>query len=148
MYQPYYYSQTGQADIGLLHDIEKAINGEYSAILCYEQLAKLAPSEEIRDQILEIREDEIHHFQIFSHIYMILSGMQAAPHITETCPTEYRAGMEFALKDEQKTVDFYHEIADKAEDPYIIEQFRRAASDEQNHAVWFLYFFILSSLLS
>ena len=50
-------------------------------------------------------------------------------------------GLEFALQDEQTTVDFYMEVADGASDPTIKEVFRRAAADEQNHAVWFLYYF-------
>ena len=33
------------------------------------------------------------------------------------------------------------EVADGASDRSIKEAFRRAAADEQNHAVWFLYFF-------
>ncbi|GAA3314104.1 hypothetical protein GCM10020331_005840 [Ectobacillus funiculus] len=42
----------------------------------------------------------------------------------------------------KKTVDFFYlDIADKAQDSYIKKQFRRAATDEQNHAVWFLYFY-------
>ncbi|KYD11778.1 hypothetical protein B4119_4180 [Parageobacillus caldoxylosilyticus] len=51
-------------------------------------------------------------------------------------------GLEYALKDEQETVDFYLDISDETNDPYIKEVFRRAAADEQNHAVWFLYYFI------
>lgn len=124
----------------LIHDIAKAINGEYSAIACYEHLARIAPTEEERKQILEIRQDEMRHFHVFSQIYTTLTGRQPSPQISEGCPSEYRAGIRFAFKDEQETVDFYHKIADKAKDPFIKEQFQRAAADEQNHAVWFLYF--------
>ncbi|GAA0370551.1 ferritin-like domain-containing protein [Bacillus horti] len=124
----------------ILDDVAKAINGEYSAISCYEQLAKLAPNAEEREQILEIRNDEIKHFHTFSHIYTSLSGRQPTPHISEPCPSEYVAGLNFAIKDEQNTVDFYLEISDKATDPFVKEAFKRAAADEQNHAVWFLYF--------
>jgi rubrerythrin len=131
----------------LIGDITKAINGEYSAIACYEQLAKIAPNEEVRNRILEIRKDEIRHYQIFSQIYFTITSRQPAPQIIEQCATEYRSGLEAALKDEQETVDFYHEIADTPKDPYVSEQFRRAAADEQNHAVWFLYFYTKSTLL-
>ena len=50
--------------------------------------------------------------------------------------------MEFALKDEQQTVDFYLEISDEATNQFVKEAFQRAAADEQNHAVWFLYYFV------
>lgn len=136
----YYYDFRAAPDAALIDDIAKAINGEFSAIACYEQLAKLAPNEEQRNQILEIRNDEIHHYQIFSHIYTSLTGRQPTPQIVEPCPAEYVAGLKAAFKDEQETVDFYLDIAEKANAPYIKEAFKRASADEQNHAVWFLYF--------
>ncbi len=130
------------ADQAFLNDVAQAINGEYSAIACYERLAKLAPNEEIRNQILEIRQDEISHYQRFSQFYYRLSGRQPTPQMSEECPEEYGAGLLFAFKDEQKTVDFYLDIADRATDPVIREAFRRAAADEQNHAVWFQHFIL------
>lgn len=136
-----YYNLTRQTN-KLVADIEKAINGEYSAIKCYAQLAKVAPNEEIRKQILEIRQDEINHLQTFGRIYTDLTGKQPKPKVTEECPNQYKDGLEFALNDEQKTVDFYLDIADEATNPSIKEAFRRAAADEQNHAVWFLYYFV------
>ncbi|WP_462410894.1 ferritin-like domain-containing protein [Neobacillus sp. Marseille-QA0830] len=126
----------------LIGDIERAINGEYSAIDCYAKLANLARNQQEREQILEIRQDEIKHYQHFVQIYQNLTGRQAQPKIIEDCPNTYVAGLEFALQDEQKTVDFYLEISDMATDPYIKEVFNRAAKDEQNHAVWFLYYFV------
>ncbi|GAB6991987.1 ferritin-like domain-containing protein [Paenibacillus pini] len=135
-----YYTNYYRTDTVLASDIEHAINGEYSAITCYEQLARLAPNEEERSKILEIRNDEIRHFHVFAQIYTTLTGRQPTPHLLEKCPTEYFEGINFAFKDEQKTVDFYLDIADKAIDPYMKEQVKRAAADEQNHAVWFLYF--------
>jgi rubrerythrin len=123
-----------------LNDLVKAINGQYSAIICYRRLAKQAPSAEERKQILEIRGDEIKHFRTFSDIYFTLTGRKPAPQITEECPKNYRQGLDAAFKDEQETVDFYYNVADQASEPYIKEQFQRAAVDEQNHAVWFLYY--------
>ena len=126
-------------DAGLAKEIATAINGEYSAIACYEKLIEMAPTEKERERINEIRNDEIRHFHLFCAIYTLITGNPAQPFVTEQCPSEYSAGLRFAIEDEQKTVDFYHEIADKATIPYIRQQFRRVAADEQNHAVWFLY---------
>lgn len=97
-------------------------------------------TQEVRDRILEIREDERRHLDEFSRIYTHLTGRRPIPQLTEECPDIYQIGVEAAFKDEQKTVDFYMDIADKAQDMSIKETFRRAAVDEQNHAVWFLYF--------
>ncbi|CAM3398942.1 ferritin-like domain-containing protein [Marinicrinis lubricantis] len=134
------YAPADHLQAELIHDLAKAIDGQYSAILCYGQLARLAPTEAIREQILEIRSDEIRHFQAFMRIYICLTGHSIRPQVTEPCPDTYDAGLHFAFRDEQKTVDFYLEIAEKTHDPYIKSIFRRAAADEQNHAVWFLYF--------
>ncbi|HET7579651.1 MAG TPA: ferritin-like domain-containing protein [Bacillales bacterium] len=137
---PYSYGSMPY-DHNLIQNVEKAINGQYSAIQCYSQLAESAPSEEQKKRILEIRQDEVRHYHTFSGIYTNLTGHQPAPKITESCPKDYVRGLKFAVEDEQKTVDFYREIADKTQDPYIQSAFRRAAEDEQNHAVWFLYFY-------
>ncbi|MFE0503252.1 ferritin-like domain-containing protein [Peribacillus butanolivorans] len=126
----------------LIRKLEKAINGEYSAIQCYEKLAELAPDEKQRKRIMEIREDEVKHFQRFSQIYTSLTGVQPQPKVTEPCPDSYSAGLEFAIQDEQETVDFYLEVTDGAADRSIRKAFRRAAADEQNHAVWFLYYLV------
>lgn len=125
----------------LVSDVEKAINGEYSAIHCYAKIAQMARNEQERNRILEIRQDEIRHFQQFEQIYLNLTGRRPQPKITEECPNIYLHGLEFAINDEQKTVDFYMEIADDVTDTHVKEVFRRAATDEQNHAVWFLYFY-------
>jgi len=127
-------------DIQLVDDIQKAINAEYSAIDCYEKLANMAPTQNERNKILEIQNDERRHFEEFSRIYTNLTGRQPTFQIIEECPEKYSKGVEFAFKDEQEAVDFYLDIADKAQDITIKDRFRRAASDEQNHAVWFLFF--------
>ncbi|MEX2104134.1 MAG: ferritin family protein, partial [Bacilli bacterium] len=86
------------------------------------------------------RNDEIKHYQAFTQIYVSLTGWQPSPQIIEQCETEYAAGLRASFKDEQNTTDFYLDIAEKSNDPYIKETFRRASADEQNHAVWFLYY--------
>lgn len=138
-YQQDYWRNTNNAL--LVADIQKAINGEYSAVQCYEKLAQMAPTDSEREQILEIRNDEIRHLEEFSRIYLNLTGRQPQPEMSEACAETYLEGIEASFKDEQETVDFYLDIADKAKDITIKKAFRRAAADEQNHAVWFLFFF-------
>ncbi|AIE58854.1 MULTISPECIES: ferritin-like domain-containing protein [Bacillaceae] len=135
-----YYELSNRQNDKLVKDIEKAINGEYSAIQCYEKLANLAPSSKERNQILEIRQDEIRHFQQFTQIYVSLTGRQPKYKLIEECPNTYKEGLEFAFLDEQETVDFYLDISEQTSDPYIKGVFHRASADEQNHAVWFLYY--------
>ncbi|WP_058309118.1 ferritin family protein [Gracilibacillus massiliensis] len=128
------------SDTQLITDIQQAINAEYSAIACYEKLAKMAPTQDERDKIREIQNDEKRHLEEFSSIFYQVTGKSPSYQISEQCPDNYKTGIEFAFKDEQETVDFYLNISDRAEHPTIKDRFRRAASDEQNHAVWFLFF--------
>ncbi|WP_338022579.1 ferritin-like domain-containing protein [Bacillus nitratireducens] len=83
----------------------------------------------------------IKHFHQFVQIYTLLTSKNPQPQITEVCPTLYLNGLEFAIQDAQRSVDFHLEIADEATDQQIKEVFRRVAADEQNHTVWFLYYF-------
>lgn len=100
----------------------------------------MAPTQDEKNKIFEIQKDEKRHLEEFSRIYTDLTRKEPDYQIIEDCPDKYKAGIEFAFKDEQEAVDFYLDIADKAKDPIIKERFRRAAADEQNHAVWFLFF--------
>ncbi|PZD95127.1 rubrerythrin family protein [Paenibacillus sambharensis] len=145
MYYPNQYRFYRSSDRQLVDDIAKAINGEHSAITCYEQLANLAPNEDVRKQIQEIRQDEIRHYQTFSQIYVNLTGSQHMPQMSEQCEGSYTDRLWASFKDEQETTDFYLDIAEKASDPAIQEKFRRASADEQNHAVWFLSFLTVPS---
>ncbi|MDI3409640.1 ferritin-like domain-containing protein [Bacillus sonorensis] len=137
---PYNPAFPARQNSRLIKDIGKAINGEHSAVICYQKLAQMAANPEIKKQILEIRQDEIRHFNTFLAFYTSLVDRKPDIKITEPCPAQYQAGLEFAFKDEQETVDFYLETSDHAQDRKIKEAFKRAAADEQNHAVWFLYF--------
>ena len=141
MYQNMYRA----VDYSLVDDLVKAINGEYSAIYCYGQLAEMAPTQEERNRINEIRQDEIRHYQSISTVYMHITGRQPNPQIVEQCAATYKAGLRASFIDEQETVDFYLDIAEKSSDPHVKELFKRAASDEQNHAVWFLFLLTTSS---
>ncbi|MYL35821.1 DUF2202 domain-containing protein [Pontibacillus yanchengensis] len=137
-YGLHYYRESH--DFQLTNDIQKAINAEYSATLCYKKIANMTTNKDEKDKILEIQRDEERHLEEFSNIYKELTGRKPSYQIIEECPDNYKEGIEFAFKDEQGAVDFYLDIADKALDPIIKDRFRRAAADEQNHAVWFLFF--------
>ncbi|GIP51843.1 MULTISPECIES: ferritin-like domain-containing protein [Paenibacillus] len=136
----YYYTWQPSTNTKIVTDLTKALNGEYHAIHCYEQLANQAPNQEIKNRILEIRNDEIIHYHLISPIYISLTGNKFSPQLTEPCAADFRSGVLASFKDEQETVDFYHRIARESNDSLIMDTFQQAAADEQNHAVWFLYF--------
>jgi rubrerythrin len=138
----YSYFETGRRKDQLVCAIAQAIKGEFEAIHYYAKLIELAPTKEEKEQIREIRRDEKKHYRIFIEIYRNLTGSYPPRPPMPSLPTSYKEGVLAAFKDEQKTADFYLDIADQTKDPYIRQQFTRAAHDEQNHAVWFLYYYL------
>ncbi|MCY7753912.1 ferritin-like domain-containing protein [Bacillus haynesii] len=138
--QPHHPAYPARQNDRLIKNLEKAVNGEHSAVVCYQKIAQKAPDSKTKQQILEIRQDEIRHFNAFLTFYTSLTGRKPDISITEPCPEQFRNALESAFKDEQETVDFYLDIADYVKERTIREAFKRAAADEQNHAVWFLYF--------
>jgi len=135
----YAINNWGQRSV-LSNQILKAINGEYAAIHCYGEIIQMAPSQKVREVVTEIRQDEIRHFETFSQMYQQLTGTQPQIQKQPSCPNSYVDAIKAAFIDEQETVDFYYGIASGTSDSTIQSAFKRAAADEQNHAVWFLYF--------
>ncbi|MCM3756519.1 ferritin-like domain-containing protein [Sporosarcina aquimarina] len=127
-------------DTKVLDDILKAIDSEYTAIACYELLASQAPNEEKKKRILEIRNDEMRHYETFWYLYYSLTDKEPNPKVTKQCANNYKTGVIDAFIDEQETVDFYHKISRSTDNPIIKNAFIQASADEQNHAVWYLYF--------
>ncbi|SIT91791.1 Rubrerythrin [Edaphobacillus lindanitolerans] len=132
----------------MIQNLVKAIDGEYNAIYCYEYLANQAPNAEIKNRIMEIRSDEIRHYKMFWELHQTLTGQEYQPKVTQKCPNNYWKGVSEAFLDEQITTEFYLDAARKASNVLVRNAFDSAARDEQNHAVWFLYFLTLLSISS
>ncbi|KUP03902.1 hypothetical protein Q75_17335 [Bacillus coahuilensis p1.1.43] len=122
----------------LVERLEIAINGEFSAIDCYSKLIRKAPTQHDKKVLREIIEDEKRHLEEFKTIYYGVTGRWPKPKIIESCPKNYVDAIEAAFQDEQMTVDSYLDLSSNL---YNKESnlVKRAAMDEQNHAVWFLY---------
>ncbi|MCY7781281.1 MULTISPECIES: ferritin family protein [unclassified Bacillus (in: firmicutes)] len=141
MYYSYYpYPAPYRADPVLIQNLKKAIHAEFSAIQCYRKLAELTHRDDVRKQIEEIRRDEMRHLREFSTLYGAITGKPIMPKQTEKCPDNFTRGLDAAFKDEQRTVDFYLRTAEETSNLKAKGIFTRAARDEQNHAVWFLYY--------
>ncbi|WP_231877318.1 ferritin-like domain-containing protein [Bhargavaea cecembensis] len=128
----------------MIRNLEKAIDGEYQAIYCYEYLANQAPDEDIRQRIMEIRSDEMRHYERFWNVYYSLTNKEYEPKLNEKCPSTYSAGVLAAFLDEQKATEFYLRSMREASAAEVRNAFDSAARDEQNHAVWYLYYLMES----
>lgn len=120
-------------------NLGKAINGEYNAVRKYEKLAQLTPNEDFRQIILNIRNDEVKHFRIFSEIYSQISGGKK-PQITESpLPGSFNEGVEESIRDELGDSEFYQVTSTLTNDPVFMRVLLNASHDEQRHSTWFSY---------
>lgn len=139
MHLPHLYiTPSKNPDLILLQDIVKSINGQYNAITCYAQIAEMAPVQQ-KEKFWGSGRKRFVITTPSSTSISILPVKNPRNH-SGTLSEKLPGSPEFALKDEQETVDFYLHIADRALTPYIKQAYMRAAQDEQRHAVWFLFF--------
>ncbi|PYZ98944.1 rubrerythrin family protein [Alteribacter lacisalsi] len=124
----------------MIRNIARSIDDEYTAVICYEVLMQMAPDEYAANRIMRIREDKMRHYRMFSEIYTMITNRQHQPQMMRECPQDFREGSRAAFIDEQENVEVYLRIAEEADIPFVRRSYRRASSDDQNSAVWFLYF--------
>ncbi|MDG5789676.1 ferritin-like domain-containing protein [Evansella sp. AB-P1] len=145
MYSSHYYASSGE-NRELLSHLITVINEEYTSIYLYKQMEKNAPTIKQKEVIKEIRQDEIRHFNQFSELYYSIKGEKYEPELLRKCPSNYLESLRDAFIDEQSATDFYLALSDQSFHPQINQMFQRASADEQNHAIWLLYFQLTSSV--
>ncbi|WP_025696330.1 ferritin-like domain-containing protein [Paenibacillus durus] len=118
-YQPYIIPQPALANwpyhrssdmvIGL---IQQSIQGERNDELFYDFLIKLAPTQQQKEVITGIRDDERKHRTMFRTLYTQLTGKApaVADGAPEQLPASYLEGIEKALLGELKAFEKYRTI--------------------------------------
>lgn len=119
--------------------VAKAVNGEYNAVRKYGRLMELAPNEDFRKLLENIRSDEQEHFKLYSEWYGRLTGGKTAPVTDEPLPTVFIDGVEASLRDELEDAKFYRDLSSASDDPALKQAALYTALDEQRHASWFMY---------
>ncbi|MFD0872406.1 Uncharacterized conserved protein [Chlamydia abortus] len=122
----------------LIRELAKAINGEYNAIRTYEWLAREAPDEEFRKIISDIKQDEEHHFRLFSSYYSQLTGGRKPEIKAGPLPESFVKGVEESIKDELEDSKSYQRLSEIVPLP-LRRGLINASHDEQRHATWFSY---------
>ncbi|MCL1631672.1 ferritin-like domain-containing protein [Sporolactobacillus sp. CPB3-1] len=118
-------------------EVLKAVQGEATAIDFYGRLAEAAPSEDMKSAILGIRQDEQDHFQLFSWLYIRLTGTQPAFQVTPVRFQSFSEGLRIAYHDELKDYETYRNLYLMTQDPTIRNILLRAFTDEIKHAIRF-----------
>ncbi|MDF2718962.1 MAG: hypothetical protein K0R28_5887, partial [Paenibacillus sp.] len=92
--------------------IKEAVQGERNDELFYDELIKLAPSQEQAEMIESIRNDERGHNTMFRGIYKALTGHEITGISNEqyTEVQSYSEGLQRALQGELSAVEKYRNI--------------------------------------
>lgn len=97
---------------GALALIQQALAGESEDRQFYSQLIEMAPTQEEKQIISGIRDNEIGHYALFRQLYMELTGTMPVPAPSEPFvpSANYCEGLKKALLGEQNAVQKYRKI--------------------------------------
>lgn len=114
----------------------EAVQGESEDRLFYDYLISVAPTQEDKDVIASIRDDEIRHNLLFKQMYKMYTG-QDVPDVPEEefiKPASYEEGIQQALFGELRAVEKYREILQGLPDRQNRDIVFNILTDELKHA--------------
>ena len=138
--EPYTYPQNlPQA----LKSIQEAVTGEAEDRKFYQYLIDNAPSNEDKEIIAGIRDDEIGHFSLFRQVYYQLTGQMLPPtqDVAFQKPASYCAGIKKALVGEQNAAKKYKRILFALQDRVQINILTEIITDELRHGILYNYLY-------
>lgn len=123
--------------------IEKALAGETEDRMFYSWLIENAPSDEDKQIISGIRDNEIGHYQLFTRIYNELTDMMPQQVQGEqfSPPPNYCAGLAKSLLGEQKAVEKYRKILYAMHNRVHINMMTEIITDEIRHGILYNYLY-------
>lgn len=123
--------------------IQEAVAGETEDRMFYQYLIENATSEEDKEVIKGIRDDEINHFSLFRQVYYQLTGEMLPPpqNVTFEKPASYCEGIKRALKGEQNAVRKYRKILYALQDRVQINILTGIITDELRHGILYNYLY-------
>ncbi|MBM7869984.1 rubrerythrin [Clostridium pascui] len=129
---PYTYPGNFSSALNLIQD---AVIGETEDELFYNYLISIAPTEEARNILTTIRNDERRHNQMFRGIYFRLTSRRLSPSQPSGFerPTSYCDGIKRALLSELDTIQKYRQIVFAIQDRVQLNMLSEIISDELRH---------------
>lgn len=102
----------------------------------YDYLVSVAPTQEIKDIIISIRDDERKHNRMFRMIYQAFTGktIQSPTKVQFQKPESFNEGVEKALMGELKAVERYRNIRAGLPNRYYRDMVFEILTDELKHA--------------
>jgi rubrerythrin len=123
--------------------IEEALAGEEEDRLFYSYLINNAPSEEDRQIISGIRDNEIRHHSLFLKLYSDLTG-ETVPQIPGERfipPSSYCEGLQRSIIGEESAVAKYRKILFAMQDRIHINMLTEIITDEIRHGILYTYLY-------
>ncbi|QUI25799.1 ferritin-like domain-containing protein [Vallitalea pronyensis] len=129
--------------LGMIRD---SIESEKEDEMFYDYLISIAPTEDEKQIIGSIRNDEKKHNMYFRQIYEDLTGETIEPidNITFEEPASYVDGIKTALFDELRAVEKYRPIRELMPNRYYRDVLFEIITDELKHAAKYNYLFALN----
>ncbi|WP_098742775.1 ferritin-like domain-containing protein [Paenibacillus sp. EZ-K15] len=137
---PYHRSVSQETSYKSLEEalvlIEQAVSGEREDELFYDYLVSVAPTQEIKDIIISIRDDERKHNRMFRMIYEAFTGktIQSPTEVQFQKPNSFIEGIEKALMGELRAVEKYRNIRAGMPNRYYRDMIFEIITDELKHA--------------
>jgi rubrerythrin len=132
---------------GALELIQEALAGETEDGIFYSWLIDQAPTEEDKQIISGIRNNEMGHYALFRQIYRDLTG-EMAPSIEGepfAAPENYCNGLSKALLGEQNAVQKYRKIFYAMQSRLHINMITEIITDEIRHGILYNYLYSKNS---
>lgn len=128
---------------GALRHLQEAVAGEAEDRRFYQYLIDNAPSNEDKEIITGIRDDEISHFGLFRQVYYQLTGQMLPPPQESVFvrPASYCEGIKRAIRGEQNAVRKYREILFALQDRVLINILTGIITDELRHGILYNYLY-------
>ncbi|QEK13335.1 ferritin-like domain-containing protein [Crassaminicella thermophila] len=126
--------------------IKEAVQGEKNDELFYDYLIHIAPTEEEKEIITSIRNDEKKHNKMFRKIYKDFTGQEITGiHEEFEEPKSYIDGIKKALFSELRAVEKYRSIRANLPTIYYRDMLFEIITDELKHADKYNYILNINS---
>ena len=128
--------------------IKEAVQDERNDELFYDYLISVAPTQEEKDIIRSIRDDERKHNQMFRKIYKDITGTEITAATGETFqkPSSYLEGIKRALFGELKAVEKYRKIREGLPQSSMYrDMLFEIITDELKHGSKYNYIYTINS---
>lgn len=132
---------TQEAFIKALNLIKEAVQDERTDEMTYEYLLGVAPTQEEKDIIMSIRDDERNHRKWFREIYKMSTGqnLENADEEDFTPPASYIEGISKAVMGELGAMEKYRMIREGLPSRYYRDVVFQILTDEMKHATKYNY---------